>query len=116
MKLIVKTDDELEQDGAHEELALLYNLAIAKIVEATAPKSLSKEELTALRDNLVWEIAMFADQGEIVVNGQSFKPRIAFADENDALLPGAAEFDYLHEYATIFDDDLEESDTFKVEH
>lgn len=112
MKMTFTTDTEND----HEAMAILWNLAVAadlkrSLAEAGAPSDM----VWPLAEHAVFSLAMLMDHGEIIVNGRKYCPRIAFADEDGKLLDGAAEFDFLHEYAAVEQEELEPDENFRIE-
>lgn len=111
MKIKMTTTDEPD----HENLAQLFNLAVAvQLKESLKNAGLEQDEAWPIVTANVFDLAMLFDQGTFKINGKEYKPRIAFMTEDGKLLEGAAEFDYLHDYATIFEEDLEETHDFSI--
>lgn len=111
MKVILRMDREPD----HENLAILFNLAVAARLRCSLlDAGLEEYEVWPIVQSAVFDLASMIDHGSINVNGKQFKPRIAFADDNGDLLPGAAEFSNLHEYGTVFEDDLKPTEEFSV--
>ena len=111
MRLTIDIDDDA-REGLHEHLAILYNLVMSKHLFAQLKRSgFDETKAWNVTSAFLWDHAMMFDQhGEFVVNGKTYRPRIAFVDEQGELLPGAAEFDFLHEYAVHEVEELEGDD------
>lgn len=99
----------------HEHLAMLFNYVIAAQLRSSLNYSgIPESEVWKIVDPLVFDIAMLFDDGVIQVNGKNYKMRLAFVDEKGNLLPDAAEFSHLHEYAVVEEDELEGDDNFSI--
>lgn len=107
---------EAENEGlTTEDLAPAFNTLVALVLKNVLVEDaeIDEEKAEGLAEDLTFALATMFDHDGIVVSGKVFSPRVAFVD-GDKLLPGAADFDFLHEYAALpFDDldDLEVSDT-----
>lgn len=111
MKLKLTSENEPD----HEHLALLFNLAVAAELKQSLRRSgLEKSEAWPMVESAVFDLAMLFDEGTFKVGGKVYKPRVAFMAEDGSLLDGAAEFGHLHEYATVFEDDLEATEDFSI--
>ena len=66
-------------------------------------------------EGILTEFAYLFDEGEIEIGGKTYRPRLAFIDEAEAVLPGVAELVTLNEMvADPFDLAPEANITFEA--
>lgn len=107
----------LDMDGTadHENLVGLFNLAVAARLRATlAEAGLVAEQAWSPVEAAPCDPAMPFDASTFVVNGQTFRPRVAVAQDDGTLLPGAAEFGYAHGCAAGREDELARRAGFSI--
>ncbi|WP_457646255.1 hypothetical protein [Profundibacter sp.] len=105
MSIAYKMDHEPE----HEGLSISFNTLVAlSLQKSLIAEGIDKEKARFLAENLTFDIAMVFDNEFIQVNGEKFLPRVSFVNENGEMVPGAADFDFLHEYAATPLDDLDD--------
>ncbi len=93
---------EFDMDGEpdHENLAIAFNSMVAlEIMDVLKAEEIPYLEAQNLADTAAFALAILFDQHTIAVNGKTYRPRVCFVSEDGEALPGAAEFDHLHEYA-----------------
>jgi len=112
----LRLDINTDGDPDHENLAILMNLAIAaQLKQSLTSAGVLPSKAWPLVETAVFELAIVFDQGKIVVNGKAFSPKIAFVDNDGRMLPGALKFNRLHEYASVFEDELKSSEGFSIQ-
>jgi len=99
MKMKIGTELPADYQVSHEDLAetaaTLMAHALFPLFAETMPEDLAKANV----EGIVTELAYLFDEGEIVLGGKTYRPRLAFADETGTLLPGAATLTNFHELA-----------------
>jgi len=99
MKMKIGTELPADYQVSHEDLAETAATLIAHALFPLFAENMSEELARANVEGIVTELAYLFDEGEIELGGKTYRPRIAFADETGALLPGAASLTTLHELA-----------------
>lgn len=84
---------------SHEDLAESVATLIAHTLLPLFAENMSEELAKANVEGIVTELAYLFDEGEIVLGGKTYRPRLAFVDETGKLLQGAAEMTNMHELA-----------------
>jgi hypothetical protein len=113
----MKITFQMDSEADHESLVIIWNLMVAaELRETLKGKGIEANMAWEVVESATFGLASLLDDSQFVINGKIYRPRIAFVEEDGNLLPGAAEFDYAHEYATVFEEDLAESDVFKIEY
>lgn len=96
MKMKIATPLPADYTVQHEDLAesalVLMAHALLPLFAENMPEAAAKANVTAL----VTELGYLFDEGKIHLGGQVYRPRLAFVDEDGALLPGAAALTTLH--------------------
>lgn len=91
---------EMDGDPTHENLAIAFNEMVAlEIMDVLKAEDIPYYEAQNLADSATFALAILFDQNSIVVNGKRYQPRVCFVAEDGDVLPGAAGFGHLHEYA-----------------
>ena len=89
---------------SHEDLsesaATLMAHALLPLFAENMPDEMAKANV----EGIVTELAYLFDDGEISLGGKTYRPRLAFVDENGSILPGVAEMRHLH---TLSEDPFE---------
>ena len=106
MKMTIGAPLPDDYDVKHADLADAATTLIAHALLPIFAESLSEDAAKANVQGIVTELAYLFDEGEIVLGGKTYRPRIAFVDESGAVLPGVAELTELH----TMTDDLYEID------
>lgn len=105
----------MESEPDHENMVIMWNQMVAAgLQQGLRDRNMDEAAIWPLVESLTFDLAMLLDDATFTINGKVYRPRIAFADEDGALLPGAAEFDYAHEYATVFEEDLHPTEDFSI--
>ncbi len=99
----------IDGEPEHEELAISFNTLVAlRLQSSLRAAGLDEERAMDLAESLTFDLAMVFDQEFIRINGKKYKPRVLFVEKDGNALPGAAEFDFLHEYAASPLDDTDD--------
>ena len=100
MRMKVGTELPTGYEVTHEDLAqsagALIAHALLPIFGENAPKDVAKANV----EGILTEFAFLFDEGEIEIGGKTYRPRLAFIDESQTVLPGAAELENFHEMVT----------------
>ncbi len=84
----------------HEELAQSVGALIAHALLPIFGEKIPSEMAKANVEGILTEFAYLFDEGEIELGGKTYRPRLAFVDESNKVLPGFAELENLHEMVT----------------
>ena len=116
MKMMIGTELPPDYEIGHEDLAETATAMIAHALLPLFAENMTDEVAKANVQGIVTELAYLFDEGEIVLGGQTFRPRLAFVNEAGQVLPGAADLTNLHELADdVFDVDPEAQITFELD-
>lgn len=96
MKMIIGTDLPAGYTVSHEDLAQSAGTLIAHALLPLFAENMSDEAAKANVAGIVTELAYLFDEGEIALGGRIYRPRIAFVDDTNTVLPGAQNLDTLH--------------------
>lgn len=99
MKMTIATPLPDDYVVSHEDLAETASALIAHALLPIFAENLPENMAKANVEGIVTELAYLFDDGEIELGGKTFRMRLAFADENGEILPGAAALNNLHELA-----------------
>ena len=92
MKLKIQTELPDGYTPSHGDLAEAAATMMAKALLPLFTENLPEDAARANVQGIVSELAYMFDAGSIELGGRSYRPRIAFADDSGALLPGVIEF------------------------
>ena len=116
MKMTIGTELPPDYEVGHEDLAESAGALIAHALLPLFAENMPEDTAKANVEGILTELAYLFDEGEIVLGGRSYRPRIAFANDNGVLLDGAAKVSNLHELvADPFDLDPEAGISFEVD-
>ena len=105
----------MKNDVDHENLAILFNVAVAgKLRHSLIASGLDPSEVWPFVESATFDLAMLFDQGTFEVNGRVFRPRVSFVSEEGNVLPGSAEFDQLHDYGIVQEEELNDQKGFSM--
>jgi len=114
MKMTIGAPLPADYQVNHEDLAESTAALIAHALLPLFSENMSEDLAKANVEGIVTELAYLFDEGEIRLGGKTYRPRMAFVDENGGLLPGAAELAHLHQLAEApFEIDPEAQITFE---
>lgn len=99
MKMKIGTPLPDDYVVSHEDLAETAATLIAHTLLPIFAENMSEDVAKANVEGIVTELAYLFDEGEIELGGKTFRPRLAFVDENDAILPGVAQLTTFHQLA-----------------
>ncbi|MEJ6402608.1 hypothetical protein [Yoonia sp. 2307UL14-13] len=97
MKMTIGTPLPPEYEVGHNDLAESVAALIAHALLPLFAENMSEDAAKANVQGILTELAYIFDEGEIVLGGKSYRPRLAFVDEAGQVLPGAAALNNLHE-------------------
>lgn len=90
---------ELKLPDDYEELAIEWQFRMIELLKTQLDKyDVNEETAKEIVGEFLFELSMLHDQNEIMVNGKSYNPRIAFNDFSGNLIC-TDEDTNLHEYA-----------------
>ena len=90
---------ELKISDVYDELAIEWQLQMILMLKDKLSKlDVDEDELKEVIGECVFDFSMFHDQGEIMVNGNPYNPRISFDDFEGNLISSDEETN-LHEHA-----------------
>ena len=99
----------------HDSMAVLFNFAVAgQLKQSLMREGLEPSEVWPFVESAVFDLAMMFDQGKFEINGRVFRPRISFVSEDGNVLPGSADYDHLHDYGIVTEEDLEDQKGFSL--
>ncbi len=114
MKMVIGADLPEGFEVGHSELAASSASLMAQVLLPLFAERMPADIARANVEGIVMELAYMFDEGEIMLGGKSYRPRLAFVDETGTPLPGFAEMDRLHELSDApFDIDPEAKITFE---
>jgi hypothetical protein len=114
MKMTIGAPLPPDYQVSHEDLAESAATLIAHALLPVFSENMSEDLAKANVEGIVTELAYLFDEGEIVLGGKSYRPRIAFVDESGKILPGAEALAHMHQLATDpFEIDPEAAITFE---
>lgn len=114
MKMKIGTALPADYQVSHEDLAESTASLMAHALLPLFAENMTEELAKANVEGIVTELAYLFDEGEIVIGGKSYRPRLAFVDEAGRVLPGVAELVTLHQLAEDpFEIDPEAGITFE---
>jgi hypothetical protein len=96
MKMHIGTDIPADYTVGHEDLSESAGALIAHTLLPLFAENMSEAMAKANVEGIVTELAYLFDDGEITLGGKTYRPRLAFVDEDGQVLPGAAELNTLH--------------------
>lgn len=99
MKMTIGAPLPADYQVSHEDLAESVATLMAHALLPLFAENMSEDLAKANVEGIVTELAYLFDEGEIVLGGKAYRPRIAFVDDKGAILPGAAELVHLHQLA-----------------
>lgn len=99
MKMKIATALPADYVVSHEDLAETASTLIAHALLPLFAENMSEDLAKANVEGIVTELAYLFDEGEIELGGKTYRPRLAFVDETDTLLPGAEKLNHLHQLA-----------------
>ena len=97
MRMKIGTELPKGYEVTHEDLAESAGALIAHTLLPIFGDEMPEEVAKANIEGILTEFAYLLDEGEIEIGGKTYRPRLAFIDESDAILPGVAELVNLHE-------------------
>lgn len=114
MKMKIGAPLPADYQVSHEDLAESTATLIAHALLPLFAESMGEDLARVNVAGIVMELAYVFDEGEITLGGKTYRPRIAFVDENGSLLPGASSLTHLHQLAEDpFEIDPEAKITFE---
>ncbi|SFR43293.1 hypothetical protein SAMN04488005_1887 [Yoonia tamlensis] len=114
MKMKIGTALPADYVVSHEDLTDAATTLIAQTLLPLFAESMSEEVARANVQGIVTELAYLFDEGAIEIGGKSYMPRLAFVDEQGAILPGVAALTTMHECVEdLFDIDPAAQITFE---
>ena len=99
MKMTIGTELPPDYEVSHADLAESAATLIAHALLPLFAENMEEPIAKANVEGIVTELAYLFDEGEIVLGGRSYRPRLAFVDDKGRVLPGVAELNNLHELA-----------------
>ncbi len=96
MKMKIGADLPADYVTSHEDLAESVATLMAQALLPLFAENMPEEIAKANVEGIITELAYVFDEGEIEIGGKTFRPRLAFIDENGAIIPGVAELVTLH--------------------
>lgn len=115
MRMKIGTELPAGYEVSHEDLAQSVGALIAQALLPIFGEKIPSDMAKTNVEGILTEVAYLFDEGEIEIGGKTYRPRLAFVDEADAVLPGAAELANLHEMvADPFDLPPEANITFEA--
>lgn len=103
MKISMTLDPNYELN--HE---MLMSFAPTLLALSLLQKGDDKEQAEEDAEGLAYEVAKVFDHSAVELNGKTFRPKICWVDEAGKILPGAANYDDLHDSAYGAMEDLDE--------
>lgn len=88
MKMTVGAPLPEGYEPGHDDLASAVVNLIGQALLPLFAENMGEEAAQANVQGIVTELAYVFDEGEIVLGGKTYRPRIAFLDENGQALPG----------------------------
>jgi hypothetical protein len=114
MKMTIGAPLPPDYQVSHEDLAESVATLIAHTLLPVFSENMSEDLAKTNVEGILTELAYLFDEGEIVLGGKSYRPRIAFVDEAGRLLPGAEAQTHMHQLAADpFEIDAEADITFE---
>lgn len=115
MRMKIGTELPTDYEVTHEDLAQSAGALIAHALLPIFGDKIPEEMAKANVEGILTEFAYLFDEGEIEIGGKTYRPRLAFIDEAEVVLPGVAELVNLHEMvAEPFDIAPEANITFEA--
>ena len=115
MRMKIGAELPASYEVTHEDLAQSAGALIAHALLPIFQENLPEEIAKANVEGILTEIAYLFDEGEIELGGKTYRPRLAFIDDTEAVLPGVAGLVNLHEMiADPFDLEPEANITFEA--
>lgn len=115
MRMKIGTELPAGYDVTHVDLAQSASVLIAHALLPIFGDNIPEKAAKANVEGILTELAYLFDEGEIEIGGKTYRPRLAFVDEAEAVLPGVAELANLHEMvADPFDLTPEANITFEA--
>ncbi|SEW20835.1 hypothetical protein SAMN04488515_1602 [Cognatiyoonia koreensis] len=99
MKMKIGTALPDDYTVEHSDLAESAATLIAHALLPLFAENMSEDIAKANVEGIVTELAYLFDDGEIQLGGKTYRPRLAFVDEDGQVLPGAAALDNFHALA-----------------
>jgi len=97
----------------HDDLAASVGALMAQTLLPLFAENMPEQVAKANVEGILTELAYLFDEGEIHIGGKTYRPRIAFVDEAERLMPGAEKLNCMHELLeTPFDIEPEANITF----
>ncbi|WP_394177465.1 hypothetical protein [Yoonia maritima] len=88
----------------HEDLVEAATALVAHTLLPLFADNMSEEMAKANVEGIVTEIAYLFDEGSIEVGGKTYRPRLAFVDEEGTSIRGAAQLNTMHQMVdSVFD-------------
>lgn len=84
---------------SHDDLAASTATLMAHTLLPLFAENMSEEMAKANVQGIITELAFLFDEGEIQMGGKTYRPRLAFVDDNGETLPGIVELTNLSELA-----------------
>lgn len=114
MKMTIGAELPDGYEPQHEDLTAVCGPMIAHALLPLFAENMPDAVARANVEAIVTELAYLFDEGEIVIGGRTFHPRIAFVAAEGAVLPGFADTTDLNEQtAHPFEIDPEAQVTFE---
>lgn len=97
MKMTIGAELPEDYTPEHTDLAAAAPVLIAHSLLPMFEDAMGEELAKANVTGIVTELAYVFDDGEIEIGGKTYRPRIAFVNDEGETLPGAAMLDNLNE-------------------
>jgi hypothetical protein len=107
--MLLRLKEQPEGEVDHENLAIMFatlNALHAREVLGSYIQDPAQIERAA--ESLSFDFGMMFDDSVIEMGGKRYRPRVCFVSDDGTVMPGAAEFDFLHEYSVGQFDNLDD--------
>lgn len=99
MKMKIGTELPAGYVVNHDDLAESATALMAQALLPLFAENMSEEMAKANVEGIITELAYLFDEGEIEIGGRTYRPRLAFVDDQGNVLPGVADLVTLHTLA-----------------
>lgn len=96
MKMIVGAELPEDYEPVHADLASAAQILLAHSLLPMFADAMGDNLAKANVTGILTELSFAFDEGEIEIGGKTYRPRLAFIDENDNPVPGLAALDDLN--------------------
>ncbi|KJZ20508.1 hypothetical protein [Loktanella sp. S4079] len=117
MKMKIGTELPEGYVVSHENLVEAATSLVAHALLPLFTESMNEDVAKANVESIVTELAYFFDEGAIEIGGNTYRPRLAFVDQDGNSIRGASNLDTMHQMIEdIFDIAPEGMITFEDPH